>query len=106
MESTQVEAVRGMTNKEMVLAIIALQEAVAALQATAGAPRNEAQREMTDADCVRILSGDLKDLKHGVAAKQLGLSYGQVYSARLEFTFKHIHKAMKAEGVKNAWAKA
>lgn len=46
------------------------------------------QREMTEADAKRVISGDLKDAKHGKAAEALGLSYGQVYSARKGFTFK------------------
>ncbi len=43
---------------------------------------------MTEADAKRVISGDLKDMKHGKAAEALGLSYGQVYSARKGFTFK------------------
>lgn len=46
------------------------------------------QREMTEADAKRVISGDLKDAKNGKAAEALGLSYGQVYSARKGFTFK------------------
>ena len=68
-------------------------------------PKNEAQREMTDDDAKRILTGDMKDLKHKDAAEKLGLSYGQIYSCRFEHTFKHVHKALKAEGFKNSWVK-
>jgi len=64
-----------------------------------------AAREMTDADAVRILSGDLAQSKHKDAASALGLSYGQIYSCRLEFTFKHVHKAMKTAGTPNPWMK-
>lgn len=67
--------------------------------------RNEAQREMTDDDAKRILTGDLANAKHKDAAAQLGLSYGQVYSCRLEHTFKHIHKAMREAKVANPWVK-
>ena len=67
--------------------------------------RNEAQREMTDDDARRILFGDLEDAKHKDAAGQLGLSYGQVYSCRLEHTFKHIHKHMRENNIANRWVK-
>ncbi len=62
-------------------------------------------REMTDDDAKRVFNGDLKDVNHRKAAETLGLSYGQVYSARLEYTFKHIHQALKNEGWKNPWVK-
>lgn len=68
--------------------------------------RNEAQREMTGDDARNILTGELKDMKHKEAAAKLGLSYGQVYSCRGEYTFKHIHKELKGvEGYKNPWVK-
>jgi hypothetical protein len=51
---------------------------------------------MTEDDARRVISGDLKDVPHKDAAAQLGLSYGQVYSARKAFTFKPIHKEIKA----------
>jgi hypothetical protein len=69
-------------------------------------PSNKSDREMTDDDAKRILNGDLKDLKHNDAAKKLGLSYGQIYSARGEYTFRHVHTALKAQGFKNPWKKA
>ena len=50
------------------------------------------QREMTETDATRVISGDLKDAKHGKAAEALGLSYGQVYSARKGFTFKTVNR--------------
>lgn len=52
----------------------------------------DSQREMTEDDSRRILLGDLKDKSHKSAAEELGLSYGQVYSARKGFTFKGIYK--------------
>ena len=106
MNESQVEAVRSMTNKEMVIAIIALQAAVAELTSKVAPARNEAQREMTDDDARRVITGDLSQQKHKDAAGTLGLSYGQVYSARLEFTFKHIHKEMKDANIANPWMKA
>lgn len=52
----------------------------------------ESQREMTEDDARRILLGDMKDVDHKSAASTLGLSYGQVYSARKGFTFKGVYK--------------
>ena len=52
----------------------------------------DSQREMTEDDARRILLGDMKDVAHKKAAEELGLSYGQVYSARKGFTFKGIYK--------------
>lgn len=49
-------------------------------------------REMTDDDARRVMTGDLKDASHKAAAEALGLSYGQIYSARGGYTFKHIAK--------------
>ena len=59
------------------------------------APRNrgpESERVMTEDDARRILLGDLKDATHTAAATELGLSYGQVYSARKGFTFKPVYQ--------------
>lgn len=79
---------------------------VATLEATIAKSRGTAStREMTDDDAKRVLNGDLKDESHKAAAEKLGLSYGQVYSCRGEYTFKHILKALKAEGFKNRWVK-
>jgi hypothetical protein len=62
-------------------------------------------KEMTKEHALRVLTGDLKDKKHKEAAEALGLTYGQIYSCRLEFTFKDIHKELAAGGYKNAWVK-
>lgn len=85
--------------------IASLTARVEALEAAATPKNNTSQREMTDDDAKRILTGDLATVKHKDAASTLGLSYGQVYSCRLEFTFKHIHKAMKVAGTPNPWVK-
>ena len=52
----------------------------------------QSTREMTLEDAERIMLGDLKDKSHKVAAETLGLSYGQVYSARGGYTFKTVYK--------------
>ena len=49
-------------------------------------------RTMIEDDAKRIMLGDLKDASHTKAAEALGLSYGQVYSARKGFTFKPVYK--------------
>lgn len=67
----------------------------------AGKPRSwrdrgpESTREMTEDDARRVLLGDLKDKSHKDAATELGLSYGQVYSARKGFTFKYVYKEFR-----------
>lgn len=54
----------------------------------------QSERTMTDDDARRIMLGDLKEASHKDAAETLGLSYGQVYSARKGFTFKVIYQEM------------
>ncbi len=53
----------------------------------------KSERSMTDEDASRIKFGDLKDKSHKEAAKVLGLSYGQIYSCRGEYTFTHVKEA-------------
>ena len=53
------------------------------------------KREMTEEDARSVMMGDLKDVPHGKAAEKLGLSYGQVYSARGGFTFKKVYAEWK-----------
>lgn len=45
-------------------------------------------RSMTEADAERIMVGDLKDATIKTCLTTLGLSYGQIYSARNGYTFK------------------
>lgn len=52
----------------------------------------DSQREMTEIDAWKILIGELANASHKDAAIELGLSYGQIYSARKGFTFKGIYK--------------
>jgi hypothetical protein len=97
------------TLKDAIAAIVLLQSTVEGLSkvvADLTAPKNTDVKEMTDDHARQILTGDLKDKKHGDAAKTLGLSYGQVYSCRGQYTFKHIHKELTAKGFKNPWVKA
>lgn len=55
----------------------------------------KSEKVMTDDDARRVISGDLKDVSFKAAAAELGLSYGQVYSARKGFTFKKVHKEVR-----------
>lgn len=107
METTQ--EVRTMNAKEMTLAIHELQAAVKALneklEALSTSKSAGPEREMTDKDAHEVTYGSLKDIKHKDAAQKLGLSYGQVYSCRLGFTFKGVHKAAREQGLKNDWIK-
>lgn len=80
--------------------VTGLQEKVEARNKSAPAKRN-----MTDSDAMNVMNGECKTLEHKDAAEKLGLTYAQVYSCRLEYTFKHVHKTLKDEGFKNPWAK-
>lgn len=90
---------------ELIEQIASLTERIIKLEAQLEPKRNEAQREMTDDDAKQILFGDLANDKHNSVASILGLSYGQIYSCRKEFTFKHIHKHMKDNSIVNIWMK-
>ena len=108
-ETTQVEAVRSMTNKDIVSMLLVHAAQIAALEAKIvelSTPAAKAEgKEMTDADAENVTYGSLAAVKHKEAAEKLGLTYGQIYSCRLEFTFKNVHKAAKAASKKNAWIK-
>jgi hypothetical protein len=52
------------------------------------------EKVMTEDDARRVMIGDLKGSSHKEAAELLGLSYGQIYSARKGFTFKPVYKEM------------
>ena len=70
-----------------------LVEAQNSVKPTAARNRGpESERVMTEDDARRILLGDLKDATHTFAATELGLSYGQIYSARKGFTFKPVYQ--------------
>lgn len=63
------------------------------------------KRNMTDADAEAVLIGAYKDLDHKETAAAIGLSYAQVYSCRMEYTFKHVLKNLRDTGWKNPWKK-
>lgn len=94
-----------MTLAELTAKVLELEAKIVALE-TPKTASNASQREMTDDDARRIMNGDLATTKHKEAAEKLNLSYGQIYSCRLGFTFKHIHKELsQVQGYKNAWMK-
>ena len=88
-------------NDKLSMKIIAekLNEIISALgEVQSTKPRNRgplSERIMDDNDARRILIGDLKDVGHKEAGEILKLSYGQIYSCRKCFTFKHIHQEIK-----------
>jgi hypothetical protein len=57
----------------------------------------QSTKEMTEIDAREVLMGKFANLTHGKAAEALGLSYGQVYSARGGFTFKAVWKEWKSQ---------
>ena len=97
--------VKKFTLAELTAKVLELETQIAELKSPKPA-NNASQREMTDDDAKRILNGDLKDSKHKEAAEKLNLSYGQIYSCRLGYTFKAIHKELsQVQGYKNSWMK-
>lgn len=59
-------------------------------------------RQMTEDDARKLILGDMKDVPHKTAAEKLGLSYGQVYSARGGYTFKHLQDEKNGSSKKNS----
>lgn len=75
-----------------------LNEVIEALNNVPNAPRDrgpKSEKVMTDDNARMVIYGDLKDTGNKEAAAKLGLSYGQVYSARKGHTFKTIHKEIR-----------
>lgn len=106
------ESVTKLSVAELTQIVNDLQQTINDLQArivvleTPKPAANVSQREMTDDDARRIMNGDLAQTKHKEAGEKLGLSYGQIYSCRLGYTFKHIHKELASiAGYKNVWMK-
>lgn len=84
-----------MNQKEMIEAIETLVERIEALEAKVDGIKVRdrgptSTRTMTRHDAWRVMHGDLKGMSHKQAAKETGLSYGQIYSARGEYTFKDV----------------
>ncbi len=71
--------------------LTALEERVASIKVRDRGPKS--QRSMTDEDAFEVKFGDLKELSHKQAAEKLGLSYGQIYSCRGDYTFTHVKNA-------------
>lgn len=81
-----------MKNAEMIAKIEELEQRIAELEGKIvvrdRGPKSE--RAMTEEDAERVILGDLKDKSHKECAAILGLSYGQIYSARGGYTHKKI----------------
>lgn len=97
------EQVKQLSHKGLIELVTTLEARIAKLEEQRS--KSASDREMTDADAERVTYGDLSEKSHKDAAKELNLSYGQVYSARLEFTFKAVHKSAREAGKTNRWAK-
>lgn len=99
----KVEEMKSMLEEQAAM-IVTLTARIEALEGKVNTVKVEV-KEMTDADAEAILSGEFHQLKHKEAAEKLGLTYGQVYSARNGYTFKHIVKKLKDSGVVTQWIK-
>lgn|SRR5574340_875856 len=79
-----------------------IENEIAEIKAHGGKDRGpKSTREMTEHDAWRVRFGDLKDMSIKKAAEALGLSYGQVYSAKGEYTFKGLSAKPKPEWTKS-----
>jgi len=87
------------TPEQKLLAKIAKLEAkVVELEARPVRDRGpKSTRTMTTADAEKVVLGSMKDVTHKAAAAKLGLSYGQIYSARFGFTFKPVYKKLRTK---------
>ena len=85
------------TLADAIAAIEVLQKQVEDLmQLTGGKQRGpKTERPMQEEDAFRVKFGDLKELNHKEAAAELGLSYGQIFSCRGGYTFKHVRADWK-----------
>lgn len=96
--STEVAAARGAKEFAPLPESATLREVIARVNELSdrGTPKRDrgpsSTREMTDADAELVILGDMKAMSHTKAAEALGLSYGQVYSARKGFTFKGVYQ--------------
>lgn len=79
---------------EKINELVAAQNRLSANNVVARDRGPKSEKDMSEEDARRVMLGDLKDASHKAAAEKLGLSYGQVYSARKGFTFKGIYKEM------------
>jgi len=91
----QKQTLKSLAEKVNELVMIVMNLSATAPAAPVSRSRGPAsEKVMTEEDARRAMLGDLKDDSHKEAAEKLGLSYGQIYSARKGFTFKPIYKEM------------
>ena len=79
-----------MTNKEFTRIIEDLCWRVETLERELYGKKKTARRGMSEDQAKFILANPDKSIKE--LAEELGLSYGQVYSCRNGYTFRHLHK--------------
>ena len=91
--STKVKKVTIAQLAEIVSELVAKIEVLESRPTRDRGPASE--RQMTDDDARMILIGEHSSLSHKAAAEALGLSYGQIYSARNGFTFKKVYKEFR-----------
>ena len=90
-----------MNQQDLIRVVTELQTRVSTLEtkvAELSQPRDrgpKSQGEMTDEHAFRVKFGDMKATKHKDAAEALGLSYGQIFSCRGGYTFKHVKEDWK-----------
>ena len=93
------ERIEGLLEREALMAMQAddsAQKVATLAQRAAGKNRSSAsKREMTNEDAEQCLTGDTGGLGHKSAAEAMGLTYAQVYSCRLGYTFKGVHKRLR-----------
>lgn len=99
------QTIKSLTEKVNELVMIVMNLSATAPVASVSRNRGPASEKVMDEnDARRVMLGDLKGDSHKEAAEKLGLSYGQIYSARKGFTFKPVYKemidAIKAEQAK------
>ena len=94
--NAQVPAIEEISPDHLSMKVLAekLNEVIGVVNRAANRPTRDrgpkSTRDMTREDAWRCRFGDLAKLSHKKAAEELGLSYGQVYSARGGYTMKDV----------------
>lgn len=94
--ASNLPAIEEISMEGLKMTIIAekLNEVIGVLNTVANRPTRDrgpkSSRTMERVDAWRCRFGDLKGLSHKAAAEKMGLSYGQVYSARGLYTLKDV----------------
>lgn len=96
---------RSLTEPNLEARVAALESVVERLVSLVDGRNRSAptKRNMRDEDALAVLTGEFKEMDHKQAAAAIGLTYAQVYSCRLGFTFKHVHKDLRQQGIVLPW---